>query len=525
MNYVFGDTMVVSNDKVAFALSNEGYRAVTVNGDLYESGAFESGYYRAPIDFSTIIPSENALKSLDEAVNALQTHLTQRGTDITGLEEEVEQSKIEMTRLVEGIATLDREIVRIKRGVKRTQFNIRYTEKYGGKLEREAASYKGRMEVYRNERNSMRREDERLRGEIANLRLKTDVKNIQALEVGREKLGEEVNTLKQNSGSTQTEISTYQSQFDRVLRNGYKNIKIQIVRVEQQQKKLEKEVADALLERDGVKKELEEQEKSRVELSKAVFSAREESKKFTAQIDSIDAELRLLDTEYEVADRLLNQLQLSTETNQLRLQQLQSQLRQFGYDQPLETTQKQVEEAQTTIRMMQFEIETIGAINQLALSHYADQLSRYRELSVRLNELEKEKQAIVQFMDEIEAKKRKVFMDAFEKINTSLKVYFSKLTGGGEATIKLENPDEPFAGGIDMIVQFPNKPSIVVSGASGGERSITAVAFIFSLKDFTPASFYILDEVDAHLDAYHTAQACRPTFGRSRKNAVHSNQS
>ena len=84
VNYVFGDTVVVSNDKVAFALSNEGYRAVTVNGDLYEPGAFESGYYRAPIDFSTIIPSENALKSLDEAVNALQTHLTQRGTDITG---------------------------------------------------------------------------------------------------------------------------------------------------------------------------------------------------------------------------------------------------------------------------------------------------------------------------------------------------------------------------------------------------------------------------------------------------------
>ena len=99
VNYVFGDTVVVSNDKVAFALSNEGYRAVTVNGDLYEPGAFESGYYRAPIDFSTIIPSENALKSLDEAVKALQTHLTQRGTDITGIEEEISRSKIEMTRL------------------------------------------------------------------------------------------------------------------------------------------------------------------------------------------------------------------------------------------------------------------------------------------------------------------------------------------------------------------------------------------------------------------------------------------
>ncbi|MGD0450263.1 MAG: chromosome segregation SMC family protein [Candidatus Bathyarchaeia archaeon] len=506
VNYVFGDTVVVSNDKTAFALSNEGYRAVTVNGDLYEPGAFEGGYYRAPIDFSTIIPSENALKSLDEAVKALQTHLTQRGTDIVDIEEEIERSKIEITRLSDSIATLDREIVRIKRSVKRTQFNIRHTEKLGGKLEREAASYKGRMSMYKNERNSMRRDDQKLRADIVNLRLKTDVAYIQELEVQRERIGEELNNLRQKSGSTQTEISTYQSQFDRVLRNGYRNIKLQIVKVEQQQRKIEKEVAEAIQEREAIKKELEEQDKSRVELSKAVFSAREESKKFTSQIDAIDADLRTLDSEYEQAERLLNQLQLSMETSQLQIQQLQFQLRQFGYEQPLETNQKQVEDAETTIRMMQFEMERIGAINQLALSHYSDQISRYRELSVRLNELEREKQAIVQFMDEIEAKKRKVFMTAFDKINIGLKNYFSKLTGGGEATLKLENPEEPFAGGIDMIVQFPNKPSIVVSGASGGERSVSAVSFIFSLKEFTPASFYILDEVDAHLDAFHTAK-------------------
>ena len=506
VNYVFGDTIVVSNDKAAFALSNEGYRAVTVNGDLYEPGAFESGYYRAPIDFSTIIPSEKALSSLDEAVKALQQHLTQRGTDIIGIEEELEYTKIAITRLTESVATLEREIIRVKRGVKRTQFNIRHIEKYGGKLEREAASYKGRMDVYKNERNAIRKNHQKIHAEIATLRLKTDVAHIQELEVHREKIGEELNTLRQRLGSAQTEISTYQSQFDRVLRNGYKNTKIQLSKIEQQQRKLEKEVAEALSEREIIKKEADEQEKSRVDLSKAVFSAREESKKFTSQIDSIDSELRLLDSEYEQAERLLNQLQLGIETSQFRLQQLQGQLRMFGYEQSLETNPRQVQEAETTIRMMQFEMERIGAINQLAAAHYSEQISRYRELSVRLNELEREKQAIVLFMDEIESKKRKVFMGAFEKINASLKVYFAKLTGGGEATLKLENPEEPFNGGIDMVVQFPNKPSIVVSGASGGERSVSAVSFIFSLKEFTPAAFYVLDEVDAHLDAFHTTK-------------------
>lgn len=517
VNYVFGDTIVVSNDKLGFELSNQGYRAVTINGDLYEPGAFESGYYRAPIDFSTIIPSESALQKLDDAIKALHQHLNQRGVDITGIEEEIENGKIDITRLNESIATLDREIIRVRRGVKRTQFNIRHIDKYGGKLEREAESYKGRMSMYRNERNSIQKTLQKLHADIAALRLKTDVGHIQELEIQREKLGEEANTLRQQLGSTLTEISTRQSQFDRVLRNGYKNTKIQLSRLEQQLKKVEREVADSIQERDLIKKEVDEQEKNRLELSKAVFTAREESKKFTSQIDSIDGELRLLDYEYEQAEKLLNQLQIGMETSQLRLQQLQNLLRQYGYEQPLATNQKQVEEAETTIRMMQFEMERIGAVNQLALTHYADQISRYRELSVRLNELEREKQAIVKFMDEIEAKKRKVFMGAFEKINMALRVYFAKLTGGGEATLKLENAEEPFSGGIDMLVQFPNKPSIVVSGASGGERSVSAVSFIFSLKEFTPTSFYILDEVDAHLDAFHTTKLAEVLLEEAEK--------
>ena len=102
-------------------------------------------------------------------------HLTQRGTDIIGIEEELEYTKIEITRLTESIATLEREIIRVKRGVKRTQFNIRHIEKYGGKLEREAASYKGRMDVYRNERNAIRKNHQKIHAEIAALRLKTDV--------------------------------------------------------------------------------------------------------------------------------------------------------------------------------------------------------------------------------------------------------------------------------------------------------------------------------------------------------------
>ena len=503
---VFGDTAVVSNDKIGFALSNDGYRSVTVNGDLYELGAFESGFFRSPIDFSKIIPGEEALKKLDVAVNTLQTHLTQRESDITTIDEEIESAKIAMTRLNEFILTLDREVVRIKRSVKRTQINVRHTEKYGGKLEREIAAYKGRMSMYMVERNAIKKSMQKSHIELAELRKKTDVSHIQGLEVQHSKLGEEITSLRQQLGTLQTEISTRQSQFDNVLRVSYKSIKIQISKTGQQQKKLEKELAEALTQRDILTADIAALEKKRDELSGTVLSAREESKKFTSQIDEIDVELQRLDDDYVGANQLLTQLTLSIQNSNSQHQTLQSRLQQYGFEQAFDVNQKQVEDADISIRMMQFELDRIGAINQLALVHYDDQISRYRELSIRLNELEREKQAIVAFMDELEAKKRRVFMSAFDKINTSLKGYFDKLTGGGTAFLRLENSDDPFAGGIDMLVQFPNKSEVAVSQASGGERSCSAVAFIFSLRDFTPATFYILDEADAHLDAFHTAK-------------------
>lgn len=517
INYVFGDTLIVADDKIAFSLSNQGYRVVTINGDLYEPGAFEGGFYRAPIDFSTIIPSENAIKSLDEAVKALQTHLSQRGDDIVAFEEEITRSRLEITRLSDAINTIDREIVRVKRSVKRNQISLRRVEKFSGRIEKEIEIEKAHMGLYTSERDSIKKELQKLQIELAEFRRKTDVAHIQELEVKREKLGEELNTLRQKRGTVQTDLSTCQSQFDNVLRTGYQNSKIQLSKVEQQLKKVEKEVNEALQEREGIKNELAEQEKSRIELSNAVLSAREDSKKFTSQIDSIDSELRSLDGEFEQADQLYNQLQLSIQTARLQLTQYQNQLKLLNYDNPIETNQKQVEEAETTIQMMRFELERVGAVNQLAVSHYAEQISRYRELSLRLNELEREKQAIVAFMDQIEGKKRRVFMEAFEKINANLTKYFAKLTGGGSASLKLENPEEPFVGGIDMIVQFPNKPSIVVSGASGGERSVSAVAFIFALKEFSPASFYVFDEVDAHLDAFHTTKLAELFLEESEK--------
>lgn len=109
-------------------------------------------------------------------------------------------------------------------------------------------------------------------------------------------------------------------------------------------------------------------------------------------------------------------------------------------------------------------------------------------------------------MEEIERKKRETFTESYKKINENFAKFFSKLTGGGVGYLNLQNQEDPFMGGIDIFVQFPGKGSRLIAGASGGEKSVTAVAFIFTIQNLAPAPFYMFDEIDAHLDAYNSGR-------------------
>jgi chromosome segregation protein len=505
--FVFGDTLVTRDEKTALAASRDGRRTVTVNGDLYEAGGgFESGYYRTPVDFSSIIPSESAVKSLDEAVKALQDHLTKRGSDISGFDEEIDKTRIELARLAEAITTLEGETARVRRSAKQTRQNIRRIERYIQGVDERLEREKTQIGLQKAQRIGLQKEMQKLRNELAELRRKTDPVQIQEMEIQRERLGDEVIGLRQRLGSIETGLATLESKFENVLKIGADNIGIQLRKTKWQISTVEKEVEEAHLQKETLEKELLEFEKTKEELSRTVFTAREESKVFTSQIDDIDKKLQRLDAEYERSDQLFNELQLSLQTYELQLDQHRHRLKELGYEEPLKVPPEQLKTAESSLKLLRFELERLGAVNQLALTHYAEQASRYKELSIRMNELEKEKQSILSFMDEIERKKRTVFMEAFNKIHESFRRYFSKLTDGGEAVLKLENIEEPFIGGMDMIVQFPGKPPILVSGASSGERSVAAVAFIFALQDFMPAAFYLFDEIDAHLDAFHVAK-------------------
>jgi len=506
VNFVLGDTLLALSEDSAIRASKEGFRVVTLSGDLYEAGGgVESGFHRTLIDLSSFVPSEKALKSLDRAVKTLKNHLENRENIIAEIEEEITKNQSEIVDLSESTGKLESEVSRVRKSIAQTESNIKQVENKIANLSSQIEKDKAQISSFEIRLNEITEKEKFLKEELRRVRDEIDLLKVHDAEARREEISREIILLKENYNNVESKISTLKSKIENVLKRSLENLSSQINNVSNQISTLEKEVNEALKEREETQKILGELERKKEEIARELVSVKEESKKFTSQIDALDNELTKLDKEYEESMRELNELRLKMQAMKLQMNRCWEQLKIRGYESPLDESQDifREKDVDKQLELMRRELKSIGAVNQLAEVQYAEQVSRYKELSVRLNELEREKLAILKFIEEIEQKKYRVFMDAFNKINERINLYFSKLTGGGNASLKLENPENPFAGGVDMIVQFPGKSPILVSGASSGERSVSAVAFLFALQEFSPASFYLFDEIDAHLDAFH----------------------
>jgi chromosome segregation protein len=141
-------------------------------------------------------------------------------------------------------------------------------------------------------------------------------------------------------------------------------------------------------------------------------------------------------------------------------------------------------------------------------------------MSGRRNQLETERNSIVSFIDKVAKEKTEVFMDAFKKVDDDIRATFSDMTAGS-AWLEIENREDVFSGGVMLLVQFPNKTVPRESTSlSGGEKTIAATVFLLALQSLKPSPFYLMDEVDAHLDAQNTERLSKILHQRSKNNQI-----
>ena len=148
----------------------------------------------------------------------------------------------------------------------------------------------------------------------------------------------------------------------------------------------------------------------------------------------------------------------------------------------------------------QRQLNQLGKVNPLALEEYAALEERHAFLATQLEDLKKTRRDLLTVVKEVDDRVQQVFTAAFEDTAREFEQIFGRLFPGGEGRLILTEPDDMLATGIDFEARPPGKKVKRLSLLSGGERSLTAIAFLVAIFKARPSPFYVLDEVEAALD-------------------------
>jgi len=148
----------------------------------------------------------------------------------------------------------------------------------------------------------------------------------------------------------------------------------------------------------------------------------------------------------------------------------------------------------------QRQLDQLGKVNPLALEEYAALEERHAFLANQLEDLKKTRRDLLTVVKEVDDRVQQVFTSAFADTAAEFEQIFARLFPGGEGRLVLTEPDDMLATGIDVEARPPGKKVKRLSLLSGGERSLTAIAFLLAIFKARPSPFYVLDEVEAALD-------------------------
>ncbi len=145
-------------------------------------------------------------------------------------------------------------------------------------------------------------------------------------------------------------------------------------------------------------------------------------------------------------------------------------------------------------------IKGLGSINVGAIEEYKEVSERYEFLKEQIDDIEKSKSELVKIIEDLTSSMSDKFLTQFNRINDEFKICFADFFGGGKGELILEDTSNCLESAIEIKIQPPGKSVQNINLFSGGEKSLAAMALLFSVLKVTPSPFCIYDEVEAALD-------------------------
>jgi chromosome segregation protein len=166
----------------------------------------------------------------------------------------------------------------------------------------------------------------------------------------------------------------------------------------------------------------------------------------------------------------------------------------------LPTIQELAADTETRLSQQRNRLRRLGPVNPEAKTEYDTESTRYEFMSTQVQDLRSAESDLRRVIDELDELTRQEFSRTFEAVDKQFRAIFTRLFGGGSASLSLTDPDNLVETGIEIEARLPGRRSQGLSLLSGGERSLTAIALVFALLKVSPTPVCVMDEVDAMLD-------------------------
>jgi chromosome segregation protein len=230
--------------------------------------------------------------------------------------------------------------------------------------------------------------------------------------------------------------------------------------------------------------------------------------------DALDRQLRDIQTQRQQADWQRGKTAESLVSLRQDLVTLQETLttQEQELPQPLpeipEDASRDLAALQHEIRSLQKRLQSMEPVNMLALEEYDRTQERLQELTDKLTTLEEERTELLLRIENFTTLRVRAFREAYDAVDINFQEIFATLSDG-DGRLQLEDAQDPFNGGLNLIAHPKGKQVLRLASMSGGEKSLTALSFIFALQRYRPSPFYAFDEVDMFLDGANVEKLAR----------------
>ncbi|MBC7218699.1 MAG: AAA family ATPase [Hadesarchaea archaeon] len=289
------------------------------------------------------------------------------------------------------------------------------------------------------------------------------IKQIDSARADERKLREEMAGLQR----TRNELARQMKELSMKIQE----VKVKLKAADYQEKEIRNSIESLASERNALRQKLESITKRERELETRIRNMEGDLQRLQIQRDALNNELKEINTNLKKVGEVNLPKNVDAEALEKRAQQIEA------------------------------ELGTLSErVNFRAVQDFRESQRRYNEEKMKHDKLIAEKQSLLSFMAEIDEKKKQVFMKTFDEISKQFTQIFKQLSPKGDAMLKLENEESPFEGGLEIIARPEGSGAAYIGSLSGGQKALTALAFIFALQRYRPSTFYVLDEIDAHLD-------------------------